>query len=1586
MVLLALFVPVSAAEATFATNTQISNGQGFLQGEFAEVGVRANGAFGSTSVPSGFHANPTTCLGFRVDREMDGWGTTTDDGDYFCPGSPFEGWQVKVGSNIGKNDHSQTGVSGAVSDVQNSGSSQCVSWNSASPYNGVSISQRYCVPTAGQALHTDVTLTNTTGSAVSDIYFGRGFDPDNATGSGAMTCASGTVSTSMFQSCNAVTGQGTEAQATARWGNNAFIALQSFDARARVARQTGGFSSPDPSAIWTAGDTLATSGTYLGNVGEMYADAGIYVALNVPTLGAGASTSFRISYVLSADGNNAPVLGSPVVSGIGQTSATVASTVNPKGFSTTAELVYSTDPDFGTSSSVSMGTFTGTDEVAIDAEITGLDPSEIYYAKIVATNETGETESAVFEFETLAATAPIVSSEEPTVTVDDGPVTLSGTLNPNGFSSTAVFQYSTTSDFSGTVVDIPVSGTFTGTSLSTVSTVVSGLTGSTTYYFRLKVTNASGSAYGSTISFVPADIVAPVAIVVTSLDDTTSSGTLRWAIAQANATAGGIYDAIIFGVDGTITLTSALPQITQNVTITGNGRTQTIIDGNNLHRPFNVASGRSLTISDMTLKRGQVTNGGLIFNGQGTVVATNIRFTAMSGGSAVFNNNNGSTATYTNCTFDFLNTGIAGDYGSTPQLPSGVTTWADQADSVFSNKTYVVNSIFSNNNNGISNYRFTKVQDSQFTDNGYAANVTGLNRTQILNSTFTGNGIGVYHNSWIPASFNMGTDNRLISGNTFTDNGISIYLDDTYSNGRKNQSWSTVTGNTWDAEGVWIRYYQYKETTATQNTGTKTYLDVSFTPSSYVADRPVTYTATSSPGNFSASDGTSPIRVSGLAQDTSYSFTILEEGSARPYWQGTVFTQSSNTFPNTIGAPSNLTATDTGSGILLDWDAPTSGGYLPERYAISWSGSLGGGGIATGNVGGANALNTSIEIPYSVIYSFGEEGETFPFHIRSDNDTFSKYSANSNTVSIQVGASTASSVPVVPPSVEVPTGTSLPETPITPITVMPLPEIPVTDGTDPMIPPTDTGTDLEPLPDYTAPVDEPIILPEMPDAGEPITTGDLTDILDTTFTPDASTEEITAVLDGLLDTELTGKQFDAVIDATLGSLDEPGADVGAVLDSFLDADLSDKEFAKVLDAVFSEDVSAEVFTEALTTMLSADISDAEFAKVLDSAFSADASAEAMVSALGAIFDGPASAGDVSKIMDAVFDEDISVADAGAVLGDLLSGDLSGASLEAVFDSVFDGDLSASDTVALAESILAEPLSDEEFGTVINAIFDEVVSDELLVGTFGAVLDTELTVEKFAEVVNVLENANITNDQVSQVVDLIVSQDGGVSGEQATELATSPKVLESIDGEQATAVFDAIVVAEVSEEAGAQIAEALANAGTDVKESFEEEINVFAGVFDTYVALGSEINVGDRRTVIAVGAAVAIAGAVSALGGASPSSGGGAPSGGSGSPSGQNNNVARKPEEEEMNGELAWDGVEWIKQLSIFRYNNGVKILDWGLFMKKFTFGLMNLGFTISGSLVVYLTLSGGIQRIAGISSVIALFSAMYLHMREPDNN
>jgi len=79
------------------------------------------------------------------------------------------------------------------------------------------------------------------------------------------------------------------------------------------------------------------------------------------------------------------------------------------------------------------------------------------------------------------------------------------------------------------------------------------------------------------------------------------------------------------------------------------------------------------------------------------------------------------------------------------------------------------------------------------------------------------------------------------------------------------------------------------------------------------------------------------------------------------------------------------------------------------------------------------------------------------------------------------------------------------------------------------------------------------------------------------------------------------------------------------------------------------------------------------------------------------------------------------------------------------------------------------------------------------------------------------------------------------------------VLESIDGSQATEVFDAVVASEVSSEDGLAISEAVQDAPKEVKEAFEKELNVFEGVFDVYVPMGSRVPVGDRRTLVVVGA-------------------------------------------------------------------------------------------------------------------------------------
>ena len=170
--------------------------------------------------------------------------------------------------------------------------------------------------------------------------------------------------------------------------------------------------------------------------------------------------------------------------------------------------------------------------------------------------------------------------------------------------------------------------------------------------------------------------------------------------------------------------------------------------------------------------------------------------------------------------------------------------------------------------------------------------------------------------------------------------------------------------------------------------------------------------------------------------------------------------------------------------------------------------------------------------------------------------------------------------------------------------------------------------------------------------------------------------------------------------------------------------------------------------------------------------------------------------------------------------------------------------------------------------------------------------------------------------------MITGQEGGIDPGQSAELSASPKVLESITPDQATEVFAALDVTSVTPEQEAELAQALTDAPQDIKEALEEEVDIYGDGFDDYVAVGSQVDVGARRTLIAATTAVA---AITAAGAATGGPGGsGGPSGGGNSngPSGTNNNVAKKNEEEEMAGEIAGPGDDEDSNFtknSIFKY-------------------------------------------------------------------
>jgi len=76
-------------------------------------------------------------------------------------------------------------------------------------------------------------------------------------------------------------------------------------------------------------------------------------------------------------------------------------------------------------------------------------------------------------------------------------------------------------------------------------------------------------------------------------------------------------------------------------------------------------------------------------------------------------------------------------------------------------------------------------------------------------------------------------------------------------------------------------------------------------------------------------------------------------------------------------------------------------------------------------------------------------------------------------------------------------------------------------------------------------------------------------------------------------------------------------------------------------------------------------------------------------------------------------------------------------------------------------------------------------------------------------------------------------------------------LADLSVEETTQLIEDIANADLTPEQALQVAEALSGAPDEVKEQFEETINVFSGQFDTYVPSGSTVSVGTRRAVVAV---------------------------------------------------------------------------------------------------------------------------------------
>ena len=142
--------------------------------------------------------------------------------------------------------------------------------------------------------------------------------------------------------------------------------------------------------------------------------------------------------------------------------------------------------------------------------------------------------------------------------------------------------------------------------------------------------------------------------------------------------------------------------------------------------------------------------------------------------------------------------------------------------------------------------------------------------------------------------------------------------------------------------------------------------------------------------------------------------------------------------------------------------------------------------------------------------------------------------------------------------------------------------------------------------------------------------------------------------------------------------------------------------------------------------------------------------------------------------------------------------------------------------------------------------------------------TEEELDAFVEELDIKEDEPITDKKVEQILkgleDAAPAQivaaieqvlASNITTDQAVSIASSPEVLAAITQEQAEAIFERIVVEELSVEQADELVAALNEAPTKVKKAFQETINVFTGLFDSFQMVGQTIPVGERRTLVAV---------------------------------------------------------------------------------------------------------------------------------------
>jgi gliding motility-associated-like protein len=269
---------------------QIVGTSAYIYGDNVEIGINDAGHEGAPrQVASNNRSNQAlgspVYFGFVANPQLDAWGNY--DGDFFTPGSPENGFGLEIaGINYGNNaSGSLEQIPGSISSYNTEGNCIFVEWDGE--VANVEVHIVYRLITTELYYTTEVTLTNTGGGDLTDVYYYRNLDPDNNVTIGGGYGTQNTIVAQPTPECEKALVTATQ---TGPW--DSYIGLGAIGEKFRVSY--GGFANRDASNIWNA------AGGLTGLTGaSVFADQAISLGYKTD-LAVAVPETFQFTVVLDA--------------------------------------------------------------------------------------------------------------------------------------------------------------------------------------------------------------------------------------------------------------------------------------------------------------------------------------------------------------------------------------------------------------------------------------------------------------------------------------------------------------------------------------------------------------------------------------------------------------------------------------------------------------------------------------------------------------------------------------------------------------------------------------------------------------------------------------------------------------------------------------------------------------------------------------------------------------------------------------------------------------------------------------------------------------------------------------------------------------------------------------------------------------------------------------------------------------------------------------------------------------------------------------------------------------------------------------